>query len=235
MNVHAPEKLVIHLLTEVGLLNSIINNSIDSHFSFHSGRKIRSGYFVTLYEVAIIISESKNIYVDAEEEKVIKWKDYITYFLEPIKQRFKEGLLAPSNNEMNNFGNYDKQFMDFKPFDQQEKEVDEKQETNNKKLPIKDLMKQISEEYQLGKKTEVVINDKKEEMELIHNEDEDNFNNFIHHDMSPHNHSNSGKGLGTSETNKHDSASIDFYDNNYWATNRLIVDEVALEDIMQSL
>lgn len=227
LNDHSPEKLVKHLLSEVGLMKEIMENTIDSHFSFNSGRKIIAGYFVTLYECGIKVSESTNKFVYSEEEKVPKWKDYVKFFLDPIKTRFKEGLLTPQNNpSINNFGSFEQQFMDFKPFEQQEKEIAEKQEeTKDKKLNIRDLMKISTQEFIQGKKNDIVV-EKKEETGETHEEEEDHFNfNGFH-------------GIDSSNTiEKHDlhQEKAEFMDNNFWSTNELIVDEVALEELMKDL
>jgi len=198
---------------------------MDSHFAFHSGRKIISGYFVTLYECGIRVSESKNQYVNGEEEKIFKWKDYVDFFLEPIKKRFKEGLLAPSNNESNNFGSFEKQFMDFKPFEQQERELEKVEETKEKKLNIQDLMKLSCQEYYLGKKAETTIEKKEENHEGNEEDEEFNFNEFNGID------STTGNPLSPKPepSEKHE-----FYDNNYWPTG-IIVDEVALEELMRDI
>jgi hypothetical protein len=231
MNVNAPEKLVQHLLSDVDLLKSIMENIIYCNFSFSSGRKIRAGYFVLLYELATIISDSKNAYVQVEVDKLPKWNHLIEFYIEPIKGRFKEGLLFPSNNsnsELNSFGNFDKHFMEFKPFDQQEKEADEKSESSQKKIPMKELLKQLGTDFENGKKSEpIYVNEKKggEDMEIINDEDEDNFNNLFN-DL--------GLNQGVNEKAV-DEENPEFYNNNYWASNSNLVDESALEDIIDSL
>jgi hypothetical protein len=230
-NKHTPEKLVKHVLTESDLVHSIIENSIDSHFSFHSGRKIQSGFFVTVFELASIITDSENVAVKNELEQYPKWKNFVTFYIDPIKQRFKEGLLAPIPNDVNNgnntLGNFEKNFIEFKPFEQQEKEIEDINKVpEQKKVPMKDFLKQSSIEYIHGRKIEVVVENKKEEMEILHDEDEDTYQNYMN-DIGVHPHV-------ISYTEKNHSENHEFYDNNYWASN-LIVDEVELHDLTQSL
>lgn len=168
--------------------------------------------------------DSPNEFVKKELEKYEKWNNFITFYIDPIKQRFKEGLLAPTNNELTNntFGNFEKNFMDFKSFDQQEKEIEEKsqqQPEQQRKIPMREFYKVSSQEYFNGKKIEVVVNEKKEEtMEILQEEEEDHFmgenihTHVISYNEKPHieNH--------------------EFYDNNYWKPG-FIVDEVALLEL----
>lgn len=208
------------------MVHSIIENSIDSHFSFHSGRKIQSGFFVTVFELASIITDSENVAVKNELEQYPKWKNFVTFYIDPIKQRFKEGLLAPTTQEINTLGNFEKNFIEFKPFEQQEKEIEDINKIpEQKKVPMKDFLKHSSMEYHHGKKIETP-EQKKEEMEILHDEDEDTYQNYMN-DIGVHPHV-------ISYTEKNHLENHEFYDNNYWATN-LIVDEVELQELTQSL
>lgn len=163
-----------------------------------------------------------------EVDNNMKWKNFITFYIDPIKQRFKEGLLSPNNNNEFNFNSYDK--MDYKPFEQQEKEIElqEKpvEEEIQKKIPMKEFLKQSSLDYFQGKKIETIEN-KKVEMEILHDEVEDNYNTFMN-DIVVHPHV-----LNNYEKNQ--TENHEFYDNNYWASNNLIVDEVELDELTQSL
>lgn len=168
--------------------------------------------------------DSENGFVKAELEKYEKWKNFITFYIDPIKQRYKEGLLAPTNNEVNTFGNFEKNFMDFKSFDQQEKEIEEKtqQPEPQKKLPMREFLKQSSQEYIQGKKIEVLSDKKEETMEIIQDEEEDH---FMGENIHPH---------VISYNEKPHIENHEFYDNNFWKPG-VIVDEVALlEELTRS-
>jgi hypothetical protein len=80
-NKNAPEKLVSHVLTDIGLLKVLLEKTAESNFEFDSGRKLQSGYFATLCEVASIINESENPAVKPELEKEDKWDNFFSLFI----------------------------------------------------------------------------------------------------------------------------------------------------------
>jgi len=235
-NKHSPERLVKHILTEVGLLDSLQNNSIDIHFEFHSGRKIQAGYFATCCEIASIINESENEFVKKEQSNLPKWKDFLTFFIEPIKQRYKDGLLAPQSQGMNEFSNFDSKFdnnINFKGFDQEkELTIDEKPVPDpQKKIPMKEFLKISSIDYQMGKKSELqpVYSSKKDDNnEMIHEDEDDHYQSYLN-EMTLHN-----KVISNYDGDKTQPENHEFYDNNYWSPH-VVVDEVSLEELTQSL
>lgn len=227
-NKFAPKRLIEHFLTETGFLNGLIDESFKSTFEYLSGRKIQSGYFATLSEISSIINDSENVYVKEEFSNNPKWENFIFLYIEPIKQRFKEGILAPNPN-VNEFNSIKFGQEAFNSFDNK-LEDQKKDEELCKKLPIQDLISQLHDDYILGKRAEVVKNEldhyhKKDEMELLHDDEEDQYhiNHEINHPSLLH--------YGSEKAH---SESHEFYDNNFWSSN-VIVDELELFELTKSL
>lgn len=199
-NKHSPEKLINHVLSQTRLIESILNKAIESHFVFHSGKKIQSGYFVTSIEVASIINDSTNPFVIREKENIPKWKNFVSLYVEPIKERFKEGLLTPPQNNDNGFGSNFVQFG-------MESDESSSDKHLQKKMPMKDFLKQVSNDYNNGKKQEV---EKDTEVNNEEDEEEDEWPNNIN--------INSHDQVIPEEEN----VCTKFYDNHYWGTAKAV-------------
>lgn len=240
-NKHAPEKLVVNLLHDSELLKMLIAESFKNSFEFSSGRKIQSGFFATLCEISSIINDSESDFVKVEAIKEEKWSRFIYLYIDPIKQRFKEGLIAPNPN-MNDFNslkfqNQGQQGLgeSFKPFDDINQNTEEKHEDNDicVKMPMIELLTQLAEDYKNGKRADSIqheiehIQQKKEEMEILHDEDEDQFH-YINHDLNMH------PTLLHYGSEKNHSENHEFFDNNYWAST-VVVDELELDQLTKSL
>lgn len=235
-NKHSPQKLIQHVLTETQLLDVLIQKPINSIFEFPSGRKLQSGFFATFCEVSSIINDSENEYVKEETDKNEKWRNFCYLYIEPIKQRFKDGLLAPPpvNNNTNNPNH-----TEFSNFESQEKHdeqtadstSEDKSEDNNRKPNINEFLNQLIADFNQGRrlvdtsKSDLEHHSKKDEMELLHDEEEDHYH-YTGHDIH-NNHILYG-------SEKLQSENHEFYDNNFWATS-LIVDELDLNELTQSL
>lgn len=234
-NKHTPQRLVQHVLTETGLLSTLIEKPINSNFEFASGRRQQTGFFATFCEVSSIINDSENEFVKEEAAKVEKWKNFCYLYIEPIKQRFKDGLLTPP--PMNN--NTNQGHTDFNNFDCNDK-IDEqttdssnleKTEESQRKPNIHDFLNQLISDFNVGRRqientrSDIDHQSKKDEMEILHDEEEDHYN-YTSNDV--HNHHM----LYGSE--KLQSENHEFYDNNYWALS-LKVDELDLHELTQSL
>jgi hypothetical protein len=230
-NKNSPDKLIEHLITDTELVKVLISKTIGNCFEFDSGRKIQTGYFATLCEVASIMNESENPAVKSELEKEEKWLSLFDLYINPIKQRFKEGLLVPPMNQGLNQGLND--FNNFNNFDQLNNcNSGEKDSEIMTKLPINALLKQLCDDYNSGKRADVIKieldhNHKKEEMEILHDDEDDHYQ-YIHNDVNIHQNL-----LHQYGSEKGHSESHEFYDNNYWAST-VIVDEVDLEDLLKS-
>lgn len=234
-NKHTPQRLVQHVLTEAGLLSTLIQKQLNSSFEFTSGRKQQTGFFATFCEVSSIVNDSENEYVREETAKEEKWRNFCYLYIEPIKQRFKDGLLTPppvnnsttqNNNDFSNFDCNDK--MDEQSTDNSNLE---KVEESQKKSSIQDFLNQLTSDFSVGRRqiedtrVEVDPQIKKDEMEILNDEEEDHYNYTS-------NEAHSNHMLYGSE--KLQSENHEFYDNNYWALS-LKVDELDLQELTQSL
>ena len=245
-NKHTPEKLVSHVLTETGLVKTLVSSSADFYFEFESGNKIESGSFATLCEITSILNDSENAAVKPELEKEEKWNNFFILYVDPIKQRFKEGLLSPPMNsglglnDYNNFNNYESTF--------ESSTRSEKDSPIMTKLPMIKLLIQLKEDFKNGKRTEVIKNElehnthnrnsnnnnnnlnsnnsKKDDMELIHDDDDD-----YHYTNNEVNLANNL--LKNYESEKVQKENHEFYDNSYWAPS-VIVDEIDLENLVNN-
>ena len=248
-NKHTPEKLVSHVLTETGLVKTLVTSSTDFFFEFESGNKIESGGFATLCEISAILHESENVNVKPELDKEEKWNNFYILYVDPIKQRFKEGLLSPPMNnglgglglnDYNNFNNYESTF--------ESSNRSDKETPIMTKLPMIKLLIQLKDDFKNGKRTEVIKNElehnthnrnsnhntnnlnsnnsKKDDMELI-NDDDDDYH-YTNNEVNLANNLLNNYGSEKPHKENHE-----FYDNAYWAPS-VVVDEVELDELMNN-
>lgn len=229
-NKNTPERLIKHVISDSGLLKALISKTVgNSCFEFESGRKIQTGFFATLIEISNIICESENTHVKPEYDKEEKWSLFFELYVDPIKQRFKEGLLVPPMNQGLDFNS------NFNNFESNSNQTglgsgnQEKEYEIMTKLTINGLLKQLVEDYSLGKRADVIKNElehnhKKEEMEILPEDDDDHYQ-YVHNDNI---HQNLIHQYGSEKGHQENH---EFYDNNYWAAS-VIVDELDLAELL---
>lgn len=214
------------------MVNQVLTKSLEAHFSFQSGRQIQSGYFVAIVEIASIISDSKNECIKGIVENYPKWNDFIKFFIEKIKERFKEGLLkslatdsTPAHDQDNLTDS--KMDLEIKSFEQQEKELDDENKKSNeikKKIPMKDVIKHSSLDYHAGKS---LIHEKKEDLD--HHEYDEESNDY----SSLHDHPEGSKRYSNPDNIVSSSENHQYYNNNFWKSGFGYVDELELSELME--
>ncbi len=199
-------------------------------FEFPSGRKIQSALFATFSEICSILNDSNNSFVKEELKNEPQWNNFSQYFIIPIKTRFTEGLLSHSLARTDIIQD---SIFSGAPLDQgvfSYNSIQYNEEKSHKdddfiKLPLMEFVQSLSNDFKLGKRSNSIKKEleevKKEEMEFINDDNEDQYN-LINDGLHP--------SLMHYGSDRLSSECGDFYDNNYWSTN-LVVDEVNLSEL----
>lgn len=223
-NKHSPSQLIKHVISENDFIKSIIENTVGCSFEFESGKRIQTGLFASLCEISNILRCSENASVRQELENQEKWDSFNFLFIDPIIQRFKEGLILPQINNL-----------EFTSFDNLSPNtatnsinnttttstVQDKEVEIMVKPSINSFLNQLHDDYYSGKKAETT---KKDEMEIVNDEEEDHY--YIHNDIDIHQGLLHQYGSEKPHIETHE-----FYDNNYWSS-KLVVDELDLSDLL---
>lgn len=197
---------------------------MNSQFTFESGVQVSSPYFATVCEIAHVIYDSDHPVVKEETEKVEKWSNFIQFFIDPVKQRFKDGLLTPNNNG-NFLPNIDSRFMgtfEMRNYDEPTQKITQEQPTQSG-LPMNDFISKSIREFQAGKKEGIEMkDDKKDIMEIINDDEEDNEQVFVQRES---NHE-------FEDTAKEEDVKVEYFDNNFWDRS---ISQASFDDVLSDL
>jgi len=164
VNKYTPEELIKHVFVDCNFLNLLITNCENNlKFKFNSGKEINSGFFPVLCEIALHVSASENVYLKEITDKNERFKNFCKYFVEPIKNRFNQGLLynIQATKIITNFDRLNSPLGDYDYAETHSKESD-----SHSNVPLNEIIKSCFNEFLNGKKEEskdaTSINDRKD-------------------------------------------------------------------------